>query len=101
MFYPNRNQVSFVGTSNLNTYLFGNKYHAHKSCKNCGVPVYIDSFVGPAKEVYETWPEEKQKQREQYISYIPVNIRCLEGVEWDQIKSEKANGSKLEPKYEV
>ncbi|KAH8592683.1 Mss4-like protein [Bisporella sp. PMI_857] len=99
--YPRREQVSIAGEDNLTAYLFGDKHHAHKFCKTCGVAIYVDSFAGPDKAVYEAWPEERQNKRMMMVQHIPVNLRCLDGVEWDQITIKKSEGSRLEPKYVV
>ncbi len=65
--------------------------------------VYIDSFAGPTKEEYESWPEERQKKCAMMVDHLPVRVRCLDGVEWDALKGmiKRSEGSKLEPKYTV
>jgi hypothetical protein len=65
------------------------------------VAIYIDSFVGPAKEVWEAWPEDRQKRRTMMKEHVPLNVKCLNAVEWEGITLKKSEGSRLEPKYVV
>ena len=51
----------------------------------CGVHPYLNLY-GPPKEVVERLPEERQRLVRKMLDVKPVNIRVLEGVEWEEIE---------------
>jgi hypothetical protein len=87
----------------LTTYVFGPKFNEHKFCNNCGVSVYIHKN--------EHIPEDEWKKRvknttqEEWREMQPVNLRCFEGVEWEELREkgliERGDWSKVDPKYVV
>lgn len=90
--YPDVSQVSIIGEQNLTPYSFATNRLAHKFCKICGVPVWVTK--GEPKE----GASEEEKKR---ANRMPVNLRCVEGVEWNEIKVGKILGNQFEPKYVV
>ncbi|KAH8820097.1 hypothetical protein F5884DRAFT_658441 [Xylogone sp. PMI_703] len=83
--YPLRMQYSVSDpTSALVGYAFGPKNGDHKFCKHCGVPIYIGRLKSMVpQDVFDSWPPEKQYR---WDNQVPVNLRVLEGVEWDALE---------------
>ncbi len=97
--YPRPDQVSITGIEKLTTYSFSRAFQAHHFCSVCGVYIFIKRF-DIDKETwerestpgfnYETWPLPR-----------PVNLRCFERVEWDEIKIVNYSLKDKGPKYEA
>lgn len=87
MTYPDASNVTIVGEDNTTGYQFGRKFVTHHFCKTCGVPMYM-RFQGPPKEVLETMPEDRQNEIKKRTNMVPVNLRVLEGVDWDELNIE-------------
>ncbi|OBT64846.1 hypothetical protein VE03_06429 [Pseudogymnoascus sp. 23342-1-I1] len=96
--YPLRPQVSILDpTNSLKAYMMGRKFQQHMFCSVCGVSMYIGKKSLP--EEASKWPD---TIRSIWLDILPVNLRILDGVNWDQIvvkRSCKAEG--IEPKYVV
>lgn len=41
--------------------------------------------LGPSKEIVETWPEERKALLAKKLNMCPINVRILNGVEWDAL----------------
>ncbi|KAL5354535.1 hypothetical protein ACLOAV_000624 [Pseudogymnoascus australis] len=68
----------------------GRKFQQHKFCSVCGVSVHIGKEKLP--EEAAKWPDTTQSI---WLEIVPVNMRILDGVDWDQIivkRSCKAEG---------
>ncbi|KAH7385017.1 Mss4-like protein [Cadophora sp. MPI-SDFR-AT-0126] len=96
--YPKADQVEITNASFLTYYSFGRKFRTYAFCPVCGVCVWVKksdltlqeyNAYGDADEDYDVWK-----------SFMNVNLRVLEGVEWDDIKIERV-GNDSEPKYVV
>jgi hypothetical protein len=57
--------VSISSPSATTSYKFGTKAVDHRFCSTCGVPVYVIEFQS---------------------TVIAVNLKVMQGVEWDEIK---------------
>ena len=76
----------------------GRRWQEHRFCSVCGVSVYIEKLPVSAEEVAK-WPDSRKKL---WPVVLPVNLRCLEGVEWERVEVYYSkNALELEPKYVV
>lgn len=48
-------------------------------------------LYGPPAAVVATWPEARQAMVARKLNIKPLNVRALEGVEWDHIKIERSD----------
>ncbi|OBT87617.1 hypothetical protein VE02_04109 [Pseudogymnoascus sp. 03VT05] len=98
LFYPLRPQVSILGPGNsLNAYMMGRKFQQHKFCSVCGVSIHIGKEGLP--EEAAKWPDTIQSL---WPEILPVNLRILDGVDWDQIVVKRScKAEEIEPKYVV
>lgn len=77
--------------------MMGRKFQQHKFCSICGVSVYIGKEKLP--EDAAKWPDTMQSI---WLEIFPVNLRILDGVNWDQVAVKRASKAKeIEPKYRV
>jgi hypothetical protein len=97
-FYPLRPQVSISDpTNSLTAYMMGRKFQQHKFCSICGVSVHIGKEGLP--EEAANWPDTIQSI---WPEIVPVNLRILDGVNWDQIVVKRScKAEEIEPKYVV
>ena len=77
--------MSTTNGENTGTYATGRKWSGNAACKTCGVHLY-GNLWGPPKEFLEALSEEKKEFVRGVMDVKPVNIRVLDGVEWDQLK---------------
>lgn len=77
---PTQISIYLTPGSNISSYSFAMKQFEHKFCPLCGVAVGVDDTVENMKA---------------------VNLRCFEGVEWDDIETYKHKGNDFEPLYVV
>jgi hypothetical protein len=59
----------------------GHKWMAHRFCKTCGTPVYLDTRAGPPPHVLENFPE----HRKAILSTYPTNLRSINGLNWKEL----------------
>ncbi|OBT75832.1 hypothetical protein VF21_05529 [Pseudogymnoascus sp. 05NY08] len=97
-FYPLRPQVSILDPGNsLKAYMMGRKFQQHKFCSVCGVSIHIGKEGLP--EEAAKWPDTIQSL---WPEILPVNLRILDGVDWDQIVVKRGcKAEEIEPKYVV
>jgi hypothetical protein len=99
LIYPSSNQVSIHATKPLTPYIFGRAMQSHEFCPVCGVSIYIRKLsVSP--EYFAKWSKKGSDQKA-WEQISPVNLRCFEGVEWDEIEVKKGNFKESGTKYEV
>ncbi|PQE20113.1 glutathione-dependent formaldehyde-activating enzyme protein [Rutstroemia sp. NJR-2017a BBW] len=97
--YPKKDQVSFDGTSNLTTYSFGPKHNIFRFCSTCGISVNIDRNPATVtKEELDSWSKDVQNI---WSNLVPVNLKCIAGVEWDDIEIKKSYLRARDPQYVV
>ena len=77
--------MSIVGNENCTEYAFGNKFNGHRFCKTCGVQVYI-KVHGPPASFFEGWSDARKAAVKGRFEILPVRLRVLNEVEWDQLK---------------
>lgn len=83
--YPRKAQVSIVGKESETDYLlFGRGFSGSPFCKLCGVHVYTNLY-GPPRHLVESWPEARQAIVREKLDIRPLNLRALDGVEWDRL----------------
>jgi hypothetical protein len=101
LIYPTTSQVSITGADNTTGYSFGRKFTKHHFCNKCGVPVYL-SILGPPKEIQDRWSDEARARMAPKFDLLPVNVKLLQGVEWDQLKViREFDGKDTPPLYKV
>ncbi|KAI1861460.1 uncharacterized protein JN550_010840 [Neoarthrinium moseri] len=89
--YPQKPQVDIIKGQDLaSVYSFGRKFSGKRFCGSCGVNIW-DDLYGPPKELVATWPEARQAMVARNLSIRPLSVRALDGVEWDQLKIERAD----------
>ncbi|KAH8201940.1 hypothetical protein TruAng_003932 [Truncatella angustata] len=90
--YPTPAQVTIPPTSDAEaaTYAWGSKFSGLRFCRHCGVQLWSDLW-GPPAEVVATWPEARQQMVKRKLNIKPLNVRVLEGVEWDQIEIQRSD----------
>jgi len=90
--YPPTEDFSVDGAENTTAYIWVERPHlAHKFCKTCGVPVFIE-VVLPPKSATADWDPKKLAEVEKDAGGRGVNIRVLNDVEWDKMKIHKYDG---------
>ncbi|TGO77074.1 hypothetical protein BELL_0124g00120 [Botrytis elliptica] len=99
--YPRRDQVSVSGISNMVEYSFGQGYNIFRFCSTCGVTVDIEKDMAAVSRSPKTWELLTPAQRERWPTIHSINLRCFEGVEWDDINIYKANTKAIDPQYVV
>ncbi|EIN14567.1 hypothetical protein PUNSTDRAFT_118027 [Punctularia strigosozonata HHB-11173 SS5] len=92
-FYP---KVEKVGISEANpgiitTYQFARKFLEHKFCSICGVSTHV-KVIGPPPEIVAKMSDAGKEQARQMVAIMPVNLRILDGVEWEEIKISDSEG---------
>jgi hypothetical protein len=88
--YPDKSQVSIVGRENTTVYRFGRKFNGYPFCKTCGVSCF-GNLYGPSQDVVYRLPEAKKEFVRKQLRIQPVNIRTLDGVDWDGITINKSD----------
>jgi len=97
--YPRRTQFSFHTTTPLTPYTFGRSLQSHEFCPICGISIYIRKLsISP--EQFRKWRGGDEDQKE-WESWVPVNLRCFEGVEWGSIEVKKGDRKGIDPQYVV
>lgn len=77
--------------------MMGRKFQQHKFCSICGVSVHIGKKGLP--EEAANWPDTIQTI---WPEILPVNLRILDGVDWDQVVVKRScKAEEIEPKYVV
>jgi hypothetical protein len=56
----------------------------------CLLTRYVVVF-GPPKELVATWPEARQQMVQRKLQVHPLNVRMLDGVEWDKINIQRSD----------
>lgn len=67
---------------------------AHHFCNICGTGTH-SRVLGPPKHIQDNWSSEIRAENAKNFDVLPVNLRILEGVEWDELKvkrDDKADG---------
>lgn len=84
--YPHSSKVKLPENSLAHTtsYSFGRKFNSFPFCSTCGVCVF-QTLIGPPKTVVDGLSEAGKERVKQMLEIQPVNFRCLEGVDVDQI----------------
>lgn len=59
----------------------GDKWIAHRFCKNCGTPVCLDTQTGPPPHVLAKIPEFYHSRLRAY----PTNLRVINGLDWKEL----------------
>ncbi|KAJ0309427.1 hypothetical protein COL5a_001598 [Colletotrichum fioriniae] len=88
--YPHQSQVSIVGKDQALDYQFGRKFNGSPFCRTCGVHCF-GNLYGPPKELVAKLPEAKQEFVRKQLEVQPLNVRVLEGLEWDSVNIEWSN----------
>lgn len=68
--------------SHLSSFVLNDIARVHRFCAVCGVHVYIEPLSGSSSGTKE---EEDGNKAEQMMDKV-LNVRCLNGVEWDALK---------------
>ena len=87
------NQVSIFGVENTTSYEFGTKFQEHHFCSTCGVSIYI-RVKEESDDGFETWPQERKQKVTENQGKVPINIRTLNNVEWEELKIERIDDGK-------
>ncbi|KAF6810122.1 glutathione-dependent formaldehyde-activating gfa [Colletotrichum sojae] len=82
--YPHKSQVAIVGKEHTEDYKFGRKFNGSPFCRTCGV-FSFGILYGPPAEMVARLPEAKQEFVRKQLEIQPLNVRILDGVEWDKI----------------
>ncbi|RDL35823.1 uncharacterized protein BP5553_06435 [Venustampulla echinocandica] len=102
--------VSTSPSAPLTHYRFGRHYQEHRFCSVCGVPVCtrklpdvsLEEFsLHPNPIVKEMTPEQLKAIYEKMQNMLPINVRCLDGVEWGSFEVAKGDYKDSPPEYEV
>ncbi|WYZ44982.1 hypothetical protein EsH8_VIII_000298 [Colletotrichum jinshuiense] len=88
--YPHQSQVILVGKDHTHDYQFGRKFNGSPFCRTCGVHCF-GNLYGPPKEIIARLPEAKQDFVRKQLEIQPLNIRVLDGVDWDRIDIKWSN----------
>jgi len=80
--------VSIIGAENTTSYKFGTKFQEHHVGRTCGVSVYI-RVKEESDDGFETWPEKRKQKVRENQGKVPINIRVLNNIEWEQLKIER------------
>lgn len=73
-FIPESSFVLQSGESNLTDYQFGKKAIHHTFCKKCGVTAFASGQMPDGSKIKA------------------INVRCLDGIDLDQLKISKVDG---------
>ncbi|TKW55792.1 hypothetical protein CTA1_4255 [Colletotrichum tanaceti] len=82
--YPHRSLVTLAGKDQTQDYKFGRGFNGSPFCRICGVHCF-GNLYGPPAEVVGRLPEATQEFVRKQLEIQPINIRVLDGVEWDKI----------------
>ncbi|KAK2030022.1 glutathione-dependent formaldehyde-activating enzyme [Colletotrichum zoysiae] len=88
--YPHQSEVTLDGKDQTRDYKFGRGFNGSPFCRTCGVHCF-GNLYGPPKEVIARLPEAKQEFVRKQLETQPLNIRVLDGVEWDRINIKWSN----------
>ncbi|WDK21229.1 glutathione-dependent formaldehyde-activating enzyme [Colletotrichum graminicola] len=88
--YPHQSEVRLAGKDQTQDYKFGRRFGGSPFCRICGVHCF-GNLYGPPKEVINRLPETKQEFVRRQLEIQPLNIRVLDGVEWDRINIKWSN----------
>ena len=80
--------MTIVGKEKTTEYQFGQKFNGTPFCPICGVSAF-QNLYGPPQELIDRLPEARRAIVAKKLRIQPVNLRCLDGVEWDRISIEK------------
>jgi len=84
LIHPVADQICIEGKENLTSYTFGRCFQSHEFCRICGVSVYIRRLNIEKKEWEKYFG--KSKSLDEWKKRCPLNLRCFEGVEWEEVK---------------
>jgi hypothetical protein len=84
----------------LSKYTFGKRQFEHNFCGTCGVPTHVLN-LGLTPEELAAMPEEERAKKIWGFAHTSVNLRALNGVEWEKLKIMKYSGKDLGPEYVV
>jgi hypothetical protein len=73
------------------TYQFARKFLEHKFCSICGVSTNI-KVIGPPQEMVSKMSDAGREHARKMTEIMPVNIRVLDGVEWDEVNISNSDG---------
>ncbi|KAH9221425.1 Mss4-like protein [Leptodontidium sp. 2 PMI_412] len=96
--YPSPPQIHITNASFLTSYSFGRKFRSWEFCPVCGVCIWARKHDLTAEE-YASYGDADEDQAV-WKARMNVNLRVLDGVEWDEIKIARG-GNESEPKYVV
>ncbi|KAI1767802.1 hypothetical protein GGR53DRAFT_69494 [Hypoxylon sp. FL1150] len=98
--YPTKPQVTIMGWYNISYYAFGRKAWRKTFCRECGVPVsnYIEGYD---MDAIDEMPEENREWAKSHLDWSPINVRVLEGVDLEELKITRVNGSTLRKPFYV
>ncbi|KAK1984765.1 glutathione-dependent formaldehyde-activating enzyme [Colletotrichum cereale] len=82
--YPHQSEVTLSGKDQTQDYRFGRGFNGWPFCRTCGVHCF-GNLYGPPAEIVARLPEARQEFVRRQLEIQPVNIRVLDGVEWDRI----------------
>ncbi|KAK2041946.1 glutathione-dependent formaldehyde-activating enzyme [Colletotrichum somersetense] len=88
--YPHQSEVTLDGNDQTRDYKFGRGFNGWPFCRTCGVHCF-GNLYGPPKEIIARLPEAKQEFVRKQLEIQPLNIRVLDGVEWDRINIKWSN----------
>jgi hypothetical protein len=71
--------------------MFGRKFQEHTFCGICGVSVWLKRIPGSVDTAKDPAWEKA----------LPVNLRCFEGVEWDEIEVKRGDYKSVGIEYVV
>lgn len=76
-FTPSANFKLLQGQEQLTTYLFNKQLIQHQFCKICGVQSFAQGTAPDGSQMHA------------------INARCLDGVDWEQLKIRHINGKEI------
>ncbi|KAK1460509.1 glutathione-dependent formaldehyde-activating enzyme [Colletotrichum cuscutae] len=88
--YPHQSEVSIVGKDQALDYQFSRKFNGSPFCRTCGVHCF-GNLYGPPKELVAKLPETRQEFVRKQLEIQPLNVRVLQGLEWDSVNIEWSN----------
>lgn len=88
--YPHYSQVSIIGKENSKDYTFGRAFNGTPFCKTCGSHVYTNLY-GPPQHVVDRLPDAKKEFVRKQCEVQPINLRILDGVEWDELNVRRSD----------
>lgn len=69
--------------------MFGRRFQEHTFCGTCGVSVWLKRIPGLPGNT------------EKWDAGLPVNLRCFDGVEWEEIEVKKGYWKDVGAEYTV